>query len=139
MLILNRNGWLTLTGFSINDNVAPKIIPITKSLKKLLYRIGYEKNKSMNTYLIQPDRKGVSSKSIMENLSRGFNHYYKQLNTGKNLQLKSLRKTYLTYLNSALSGDTKSLSSHSTDAVLMKHYIDEKVINKAIKEVEIFG
>ena len=126
-------------GEGFNDNVAPKIIPITKSLKKLLYRIGYEKNKSMSTYLIQPNRKGVSSKSIMENLSRGFNHYYKQLNTGKNLQLKSLRKTYLTYLNSVLSGDTKSLSSHSTDDVLIKHYIDEKVINKAIKEVEIFG
>ncbi len=75
----------------------------------------------------------------MENLSKGFSHFYKQLNTDKDLQLKSLRKTYLTYLSATMSGDAKKLSSHTTDEVLQKNYIDQKVVSKAIKELDIFS
>lgn len=126
-------------GEGFNDNVVPKIIPITKSLLKLLYRMGYETKQGRDEYLISPDRSKTSSYAIMDNLSKGFSHFYDLLNTGRGLQLKSLRKTYLTYLNSALSGDTKKLSSHSNNDVLQKHYIDEKLINKAVKKVDIFG
>lgn len=125
-------------GEGFNTNVAPKIIPITKSLKKLLYRMGYENKKNSHEYLISPDRIGTSTSTIMDNLSKGFSHYYKQLDTDRHLQFKSLRKTYLTYLNSTLSNDTKSLSSHTTNDVLQKHYIDERVVSKAIKELNIF-
>ena len=38
-----------------------------------------------------------------------------------------------------MNGDTKKLSSHTTDEVLQKHYIDDKVVNKAIKELNIFN
>lgn len=126
-------------GEGFNDNVAPKIIPITKSLLKLLHRLGYENKKGTDEYLLVPDRTKTSTYAIMDNLSKGFSHYYKQLDTGRDIQFKNLRKTYLTYLNSTLSGDTKSLSSHSTDDILQKHYIDEKIINKAVKELEIFS
>lgn len=126
-------------GQGFNDNVNPKIIPITKSLLKLLHRMGYEKKKGRDEYLLSPDRSGTSAYAIMDNLSKGFSHFYKQLNTGRELQLKSLRKTYLTYLNSALSGDTKSLTSHATDEILQKHYIDERIVNKAVKELSIFN
>ena len=126
-------------GEGFNDNVVPKIIPITKSLLKLLHRMGYETKKGRDEYLLSPDRTQTSAYAIMDNLSKGFSHFYNQLDTGRELYLKSLRKTYLTYLNSALSGDTKKLSSHSTDDILLKHYIDEKVINKAVKNVDIFG
>lgn len=125
-------------GDGYNDNIAPKIIPITKSLKKLLYRMGYETKKGLDQYLLSPDRSETSTYAIMDNLSKGFSHFYQQLDTGRKLQLKSLRKTYLTYLSSALSGDAKSLSSHSTDDILQKHYIDEKVVNKAVKNLDIF-
>ena len=126
-------------GEGFNQNVALKIIPITKSLKKLLLRMKYEQMKGSQAYLLAPDRTKTSSDKIMELLSKGFSHFYKQLNTGRTLQFKSLRKTYLTYLNATISGDTKKLSSHTTDAVLQKHYIDDKVISKAIKELNIFN
>lgn len=126
-------------GEGFNENVAPKIIPVTKSLKKLLYRMGYENKKGKDEYLISPDRSKTSTYALMDNLSKGFSHFYKQLGTGRDLQLKSLRKTYLTYLSAALSGDTKLLSSHTTDEVLQKHYIDEKIVSKAVKELNIFN
>ena len=126
-------------GEGYNDNVAPKIIPITKSLKRLLLRMGYTKNKTSTAYILAPDRAGTSMTAIMVNISKGFSHFYKQLNTGRELTFKCLRKTYLTHLNATLSGDTKKLSSHASDQVLHKHYIDERVVNKAIKELEIFS
>lgn len=126
-------------GEGYNENVAPKIIPITKSLKKLLYRMGYENKKGQNVYLLSPDRTKTSTYAIIDNLSKGFTHFYNLLNTGRTLQLKSLRKTYLTYLSATLQGDTKSLSSHATDDVLQKHYIDERIVGKAVKELEIFS
>jgi len=128
-----------LKGEGFNENVAPKVIPVTKSLKKLLFRMGYENKKGSSQYILQPDRRKTSTYAMMDNLSKGFSHFYKQLNTGRELQLKSLRKTYLTYLSSAMSGDTKKLSSHTTDDVLQKHYIDNKVVSKAVKELSIFN
>lgn len=125
-------------GEGFNDNVKPKIIPITKSLYTLLLRLGYNENKGSHDYVITTNRK-PSTKALMDCLSKGFSHYYGLLGTERNLQFKNLRKTYLTYLVSALGTDAKSLSSHSSDEVLQKHYIDQKIVNKAVKELDIFS
>jgi len=122
-------------GERFNADVPPKIIPTTKSLKNILYRLQYDINKGKDKYLLNSDKRTtLSTKSINNSLSLGFSHFYKQLNTGRELQFKCLRKTYLTYLSSTLKGDAKRLSSHATDTVLKKHYIDERIVDKAIKE-----
>lgn len=128
-----------ILGEGHNDNVSTNIIPITKSLKELLLKLGYNTNKSTTEYIICPERAKQSTLTIMDNLSKGFTHFYNLLNTGRELQMKSLRKTYLTHLNNTLNGEAKKLSSHTTDAVLEKHYIDKKVISKTIAEMTIFG
>ncbi|WP_046758013.1 site-specific integrase [Kordia jejudonensis] len=130
---------LRLKGDGYNDNVPPKIIPITKSLYKLLLRLGYNENKGSHEHVLVPDRSKTSANAIKENLSKGFSHYYSLLDTGHKLQMKSLRKTYLTYLKIALGDDAKKLSSHANDEILEKHYIDDKVISKAIQDFEIFA
>ncbi len=128
-----------MLGEGFNDNVDKNIIPITKDLKDLLLRLGYDKYKNTSNYLLCPDRKEQSTSTIMDNLSKGFTHFYKRLNTGRELQMKCLRKTYLTYLKLATGNDMRKLDSHSTDEVLNKHYIDTTIIKKAISEMSIFG
>jgi site-specific recombinase XerD len=128
-----------ILGDGFNDNVDTNIIPITKDLKNLLLRLNYEEKKNTDDYILYPDRDTQSTPTIMDNLSKGFTHFYKRLNTGRELQLKSLRKTYMTYLKLATGGDMRKLDSHSTDEVLDKHYIDKKIIKKAIAELTIFG
>ncbi|EDP96490.1 tyrosine-type recombinase/integrase [Kordia algicida OT-1] len=125
-------------GKAFADNVKPKIIPITQSLMKLLLRLGYNENIGSHEYILAPNRK-AKTQSMMDAISKGFSHYYDLLGTERKLQFKNLRKTYLTYLVSALGGEAKSLSSHSTDEVLQKHYIDKKVVDKAVKKLDIFG
>ncbi|WP_281989761.1 tyrosine-type recombinase/integrase [Aquimarina aggregata] len=119
--------------------VAPKIVPITKGLLEILLDLGYNEKNGLDEYIICPDRTKYSKKTLMEKLSKGFSHYYKQLDTGRNLQFKCLRKTFLTYLEQVAKGDTKLLSSHASDKVLQKHYIDERIVSKAVQEVHIFG
>ncbi len=128
-----------ILGDGFNDNVKTNIIPITKDLKELLLRLGYNQYKNSDNYILCPDRSNQSTETIMDNLSKGFTHFYKRLNTGKQLQLKCLRKTYLTYLKLATNEDMKKLDSHTTDEILNKHYLDTSVINKAISEMRIFS
>ncbi|WP_025740876.1 site-specific integrase [Aquimarina pacifica] len=121
-----------------NKVVPPKIIPITKGFKDLIDQLGYQEYKGSDQNLIFQDRKKPISTWMKERLSGGFSHFYKQLNTGKELDFKCLRKTLLTYLKKAMKGDARLLSSHSTDEVLDTHYVDHRIIDKAIKEFQIF-
>ncbi|MDH7448408.1 tyrosine-type recombinase/integrase [Aquimarina sp. 2201CG14-23] len=125
-------------GEGFNANVQPKIIPITNELLKLLYKLGLEEKIGADKYILHPERITTAS-TIKDNLSKGFTHFYKQLNTGREIKFKHLRKTYLTYLNATIKGETKLLSSHSSSEVLRRHYIDERLISKTIKKLKIFG
>ncbi len=126
-------------GTGAEKNVAPKIIPITKSLLQILNELGYEEKKNSNDFIINPERDEKSTDWMMSILSRSFTHFFKLLDSDRVLNFKCLRKTYLTYLDQAVKEDTKSLSSHADQEVLKKHYIDEKVISTAVTSLEIFG
>lgn len=144
--IKNKPAYIYINNFKVErmkgeakkDDVAPKIFPITKSLLKVLHDLGYEEKRNSNEYLLSPDRTGLTTNTMMDLISKGFNHYFKQLDTDRKLIFKCLRKTYLTYLEIAMHGDAKLLSSHSTDDILKKHYIDEKIVSSAIKNLNIF-
>lgn len=118
-----------------------KYIPINEDLFNLLAEMGYEKNKNSDDYILSPDR-DVSALTIMNILSKAFTHYRKGAGIKKDISLKNLRKTYLTWVNQVMNSDTKILSSHSTDGVLQEYYIDPTVlstIEKGALEIKIFG
>jgi integrase len=118
-----------------------KHIPINEDLYNLLEEMGYDKNKDSDDYILFPDRE-VSAITIMNSLSKAFTHYRKGAGIKKDIRLKNLRKTYLTWVNQVMSKDTKILSSHSTDGVLKDYYLDPKVltaIEKGALEIKIFG
>jgi hypothetical protein len=78
---------------------------------------------------------------MSDTLTRGFSHYYDQLNTGRNLTFKCLRKTYITNLQIFFSGngDTKAVTGHSDNQVIEENYIDKKEIAKASKNFSVFS
>ncbi len=114
-------------------------IPITSSLRGLLDTMGYEENKNSTKYLLAPEIE-ISRKRIMgDMLSKGFSHYYNQLNTGRNLTFKSIRKAYITSLSLYMGGNAKAITQHSDDAVIEKHYIDKGAIAKAVSGFDVFA
>jgi len=112
-------------------------IPITKSLKELIIENGYEIFKDTDTYLLAPEKTN-NRETLKNQMSKGFSHYYNQLNTGRKLTFKCLRKTYITRLALSLGLNARVITRHSGEDVIIKHYLDEKVIAKVAEGFEVF-
>lgn len=118
-----------------------KYIPINSDLFDLLVEMGYHDKKQTDDYILAPERK-VQSKTIMDSLSKSFTHYKNRAGIKKEISLKSLRKTYITWVHQVMQKETGLLTSHSTAKVLESYYIDPQilsVVEKGAVEIKIFG
>jgi len=125
-----------------NTNEEKKFIyiPVTESLQKLLNELGYEKYKNSDHYILAPELKNNRNRVMSDTLSRGFTHYYDQLNTGRKLTFKSLRKAYITNLEIFMGGgNTKAITGHSDNQVIERNYIDKKEMAKAARGFNVFS
>jgi integrase len=118
-----------------------KHIPINQDLFDLLLQLGYNEKKHTTDYILEPTRK-VKTKTIMNDLSKSFTHYLKESGINKDVSLKNLRKTYITWVNKAMGKNTGILTSHSGGKVLKDYYIDSSIlstIEEAALKIKIFG
>jgi integrase len=113
-----------------------KFIPLTKSLMDLLIELGYESKKGSHDTIINW-QKDISPEALMSLLSRSFGHYIK-LVTNRRITLKSLRKTYITYLAMVLGEKVNLFTGHSTTEVLKTHYIRSAQIAGSLSEFRMF-
>ena len=75
-----------------------------------------------DNYILAPEIENLRSRVMSDTLSRGFTHYYDQLNTGRKLTFKCLRKTYIANLEIFMgTGNTKSITGHSDNQVIEKN------------------
>ena len=118
-----------------------KYIGINVDLEDFLIELGMNEKIGTDEYILFPNR-DVKTKTIMNDLSKGFSHYKEGAGIKKDISLSNLRKTYLTWHHQVLGNDTGLVSSHSTTQVLEKYYIDPKVLTaveiSALK-VRVFG
>lgn len=124
-----------------NKGVFVKYIPINSDLINLLNELGFDEFKTTNNYIISPDRR-ENSLTIMNNISKGFTFYKNKANIKKDISLKHLRKTYISWVNQVMGGDTRILTSHSSEGVLKEHYLDPTIldtIQKGMLEIKVFG
>lgn len=118
-----------------------KYIPINSDLLDLLNEMGFEDKKTSNDFILCPDRK-ESHLTIMNTLSKSFSFYKDKAGITKNISLKHLRKTYISWVNQVMGNETGKLTSHSTDKVLIDHYLDPKILNtiqKGMLNIKVFG
>ena len=118
-----------------------KYIPINSDLFDLLVELGYDKIENPDNYILCPDRK-ESQLTIMNTLSKSFTFYKDKAGITKNISLKHLRKTYISWVNQVMGLDTRVLTSHSTDGVLKEHYLDPTILNtiqKGMLNIKVFG
>lgn len=118
-----------------------KYIPINSDLFDLLNEIGYEEKKTSKDFILCPDR-NESVLTIMNTLSKSFTFYKNKSGVTKNISLKHLRKTYISWVNQVMGSDTRILTSHSTDGVLKEHYLDPTILNtiqKGMLNIKVFG
>ena len=70
----------------------------------------------------------MKRETLKDFISKSFTHYYSQLNTGKKIEFSDLRKTYISYLYAEFGDKARLITKHSGIEVMLKHYIDEKVV-----------
>ncbi len=118
-----------------------KYIGINADLEDFLIELGMNEKIGKDEYILSPNRDRIT-KTMMNDLSKGFTHYKKGAGIKKDISLSTLRKTYLTWHHQVLGNDTGLVSSHSTTQVLEKYYLDPKVLTaveiSALK-VRVFG
>ena len=118
-----------------------KYIPINSDLFDLLNELGFEEKKTTNEYILCPERV-ESVLTIMNTLSKSFTFYKNKANIKKDVSLKHLRKTYISWVNQVMGVETGKLTSHSTDKVLVEHYLDPTILNtiqKGMLGIKVFG
>lgn len=127
-----------------NNNVKGefyKYVPINSDLFDLLIELGYEKMKTTNNYILCPDR-SESQLTIMNTLSKSFTFYKNKAGIKKDISLKHLRKTYISWVNQVMGNETGVLTSHSANGVLIEHYLDPTIINtiqRGALDIKVFG
>jgi integrase len=112
-----------------------RYIPVTKSLMELLIKFGFESGKLMEGFVLaRPEP--LSIKYVMSAISRGFNHYIKQV-TDREIEFNNLRKTYITRITSVLGPNAKLFTGHSSDEVLKKHYLSNAYLAGSLGDFTI--
>lgn len=118
-----------------------KYFPINKDLEDYLRYLGMDDMLGKDEYILFPDR-DVSTKTIMNDLSKGFSFYKEAAGITKDIKLSNLRKTYISWHNKELGVDTGLVTNSADRGVLKKHYIDPKImttIEVAALNVRVFG
>lgn len=109
-----------------------KHFAITKELGELLLEMGYETYKGSDKYILAPED-GLKRSNISGILSRSFSHYYDQLNTGKNITFRNLRKTFMTSALREFGEASTALTNHANISMTNKHYHDKEVTRDEAK------
>lgn len=125
-------------GVTNKEDMKIKYLPVSKDLAALLYEMSYEEHKNTDTYILAPGIRLQRNKVMADALSKGFQHFYSKLNTERHLTFKSIRKAFITSVSLFTGGNAKMITGHSDDAVIQKHYLDQKVIAKSFQNFEVF-
>ena len=113
-----------------------KSIPVTEGLKELLKDLNYKENKGKDLYLIGSEDKS-SRATLLLVVSKAFSHFWKFTGCSKKVNLKHLRKTYLTALVQHFGDKASMISNHSGIEVLKKHYVNSQQLVSAVNDFKV--
>ena len=146
-ILLDENGkpqFIEIENFKVNrikgdDGTTgqKKIVPITEGLMSLINELGYNDYKGAEMFLLGAEEKS-SRITLIDFVSKAFTHFWKLTGIEKNIQLKHLRKTYLTSLVEQFGDKAPLISNHSGIEVLKKHYVNDKQLIAASQSFSVF-
>ena len=114
-----------------------KTIPITEGLRTILHDLDFKGQQGSERYLIAPNEKATRA-ALGELVSKAFTHFWKCTKIERNVNLKHLRKTYLTALVNYFGDKATIISDHADIEILKKHYTNNEVIMKANQGFRVF-
>lgn len=115
-------------------------VPLTDELYTLLNELGFQERNGTDSFILAPEVSDKRNKVMADLLSRSFSHYYKQLNTGRELTLKSYRKRYITSMAMYLTGNelASKIIGHTNKHTTDKYYLINEETAAAYKGFKVF-
>jgi integrase len=129
---------ITLPNYKVNkikDMDKDRLIPITIDLYELLRKMGANKLKGTEQYLICPEHK--NRETVKDWISKSFTHYWKLLNFNPEVSFRHLRKTYVTLIYSQFGDKTKAVTDQNVDTIL-EYYLNKKNIVSQAKNLSLY-
>lgn len=111
--------------------------PIYPELREFLMKMGYEKYKGTDRYIIGGSE--IKQRNTMaNNLTNGFAFYRQKAGFKQDVQLNGLRKKYITRMRNEFGDNANFFSGHKSSRIDMKHYYDDKELFEKIIEFKLW-
>lgn len=107
--------------------------PIYPELYEFLLKMGYEKHKNSDRYIIAGDETKQRD-TMANNLTNGFAYYSKKAGLSSVVQLNGLRKKYITRMRNEFGDNANFFTGHKSSRIDMKHYYDDKELFEKVKK-----
>lgn len=142
-----EGSYLQIEDFKVNrikrltgDRTKYIYVPVTESLRELLNRLGLEKFKGQDRYILAPDDP-MDRNTLNRFFTRAFTQFRKSAGVERDISLKSCRKFYITELVKHAGISTAQLiTGHSSPQIMKDAYINQKAIalSQSVKNFQPF-
>jgi integrase len=111
--------------------------PIYGELYEFLLKQGYLQYKDTDRFIVAGDE-AKQRNTLANNLTNAFAYYRNELEMDKRIQLKGLRKHYITRMRNEFGDNANFFTGHSSGRVDKKYYYDDSSIFKEIKGFKLW-
>jgi hypothetical protein len=120
-------------GFKVKYTKAP----IYPELYEFLLKQGYEEHKDTGRFIVAGDETKQRN-TLANNLTNAFAYYRNELEMDKRIQLKGLRKHYITRMRNEFGDNANFFTGHSSGRIDKKYYYDDSEIFKKVKDFKLW-
>ena len=111
--------------------------PIYPELHDFLIQMGYNKYKGTDRFIVAGDETKQRN-TLVSNLTRAYSYYRNQLGMDKRIQLKGLRKHYITRMRNEYGDNANFFTGHASSRVDKLHYYDDREIFEKVKNFKLW-
>jgi hypothetical protein len=111
--------------------------PIYPELHDFLLEMGYEQYKGTDRFIVAGDETKQRN-TLANNLTNAFAFYRNQLDMDKRIQLKGLRKHYITRMRNEYGDNANFFTGHASSRVDKIHYYDDREIFEKVKSFQLW-
>lgn len=111
--------------------------PIFLELYEFLIKMGYEEYKDSDRYIVC----GAETKkrvTLSNNLTNAFGYYRDKIGMDKKVQLKGLRKKYVTRMRNEFGDNASFFTGHADGRIDKKHYYDDSEMFRKVKDFKLW-
>ena len=103
------------------------LLIVHPDLLELLQDLGLDEKINTNDFIVCNSR-NRNTKNFIDQVSKSFSYYRDLAGVRKEISIKHLRKTYISWINSINSESPHILTGHSSKLLLSNYYINPLIL-----------